>query len=123
MCVRYDLSKEESEEIKDILNKMDRKYSSDYRYKDYEKYREGEIFPTHQVPILIANQGEIEPEVFKWGYPGFQGKGVIINARSETLAEKKMFQNSLETKRCVIPSTGFYEWSHTGEKKKYQFIA
>ena len=32
-----------------------------------------------------------------------------------------MFRRSLTTMRCVIPSSGFFEWSHTGPKIKYQF--
>jgi len=35
--------------------------------------------------------------------------------------EKPMFRKSIYTKRCVIPSTGFYEWSHDKEKRKYLF--
>jgi len=54
-----------------------------------------------------------------WGYPNFRGKGVIINARSETAQEKKLFGAALKRRRCVIPSTGFYEWD--AEKKKYLF--
>lgn len=122
MCGRYNFSKDESKEIKDILDKLKEKYDREnYRYQDYEKYSEGEIFPTNHVPVLVNENGCVEPEVFKWGYPGFNNKGVIINARAETISEKKMFKDSLASKRCVIPSTGFYEWSHDGQKKKYRF--
>lgn len=32
-----------------------------------------------------------------------------------------MFQHSLVCKRCIVPTNGFYEWSHTGGKRKYLF--
>lgn len=32
-----------------------------------------------------------------------------------------MLRHSLEAKRCIIPSCGFYEWSHSGIKTKYKF--
>ena len=32
-----------------------------------------------------------------------------------------MFRRSLTTMCCVIPSSGFFEWSHSGPKMKYQF--
>lgn len=37
-----------------------------------------------------------------------------FNARSETAAEKASFKASVKNRRCVIPVTGFYEW--TGPK-------
>ena len=59
-----------------------------------------------------------------WGYPRFQGKsGSIINARSETAGERPMFRRSLAERRCVIPTTGFFEWGpgEGGGKRKYRF--
>ena len=32
-----------------------------------------------------------------------------------------MFKKSLHTRRCAIPSTGFFEWSQNGSKTKYRF--
>ena len=55
-----------------------------------------------------------------WGFPGFDKKGVIFNARSETALEKKTFRDSVKERRCIIPATGFYEWS---EKKDKYFSA
>ena len=53
----------------------------------------------------------------KWGYllPGT----LVINARAETAAEKPLFRDSVRSRRCLIPSTGFYEWD--GQKRKYLF--
>jgi putative SOS response-associated peptidase YedK len=44
-----------------------------------------------------------------------------FNAKSETLAEKPSFRNSLNRKRCLVLATGFYEW-HTDEKKKTPYF-
>lgn len=56
-----------------------------------------------------------------WGFPGFQGKGLLINARSETAEEKPMFRRPLLTSRCVVPTTGFYEWNKAKEKYLFQY--
>ena len=114
MCGRYILySDSEMQDIRDIIDEVNRKVNGEVKT--------GEIFPTDYAPVLIQHEDKPQPELLKWGYPGFNGKGVIINARSETAAEKPMFRNSMVSRRCIIPSTGFYEWSHDGKKQKYQF--
>lgn len=104
---------EELQEIRDIINEVQRKVNSEIKT--------GEIFPTDRAPILIQKEGLLSPEAVIWGFPNFRNKGVIINARAETVPEKPMFRNCLAARRCIIPSTGFYEWSHDGKKTKYQF--
>lgn len=44
---------------------------------------------------------------------------LVINARAETAADKPMFRASVASQRCVIPSTGFFEWD--SQKRKYLF--
>ena len=104
---------EELQEIRDIIDEVQRKVNGEIKA--------GEVFPTDLAPVLIQKEGLLSPEAVIWGFPGFHGKGVIINARAETVPEKPMFRSCLASRRCVIPSTGFYEWSHDIQKKKYQF--
>ena len=40
---------------------------------------------------------------------------MLINARSESALQKPMFSKPLLTRRCVIPSAGFYEWAYIEE--------
>ena len=53
----------------------------------------------------------------KWGYQ--LPSTLVINARAETALEKPLFRESVRSRRCLIPSTGFYEWD--GQKRKYLF--
>lgn len=55
-----------------------------------------------------------------WGFPAPEGKGLVINARCETVLEKKLFSESVRTRRCLIPASGFYEWS---QRKDPYFFA
>ncbi len=59
----------------------------------------------------------------RWGLIPFWAKDIkignrMINARSETVAEKPAFRNSLRRKRCAILADGFYEWKKTEDGKQ-----
>ena len=45
-----------------------------------------------------------------------------INARSETLFEKKTFSGPVANRRCVIPSTGYFEYHHNADKTKTPYF-
>lgn len=115
MCGRYGIfMDDETSEIADILSAVNQKY-------DNAKVKIGEIFPTNLAPVLLAQKDTLSPELFKWGFPNFKSKGILINACAETALQKKTFQDSVYTSRLVIPSTGFYEWKHDTGKQKYLF--
>lgn len=45
-----------------------------------------------------------------------------INARADTLFRKPSFRQAARSRRCLIPSTGFFEWRHEDKKKVPYFI-
>jgi putative SOS response-associated peptidase YedK len=114
MCGRYYVDEETSMEIQKILSKIDNRINK-------TNMKTGEIFPSELAPILVAKNDNIVPEIFKWGAPGFEKSKQIINARSESVYNRKMFSESILQRRCIIPANGFFEWSHLGTKKKYYF--
>lgn len=116
MCGRYNIDFDDEKEIDEILHQVDRKVKQKV-FQDGYQMKLGEIYPTNLAPILRKSDTNIEADLSFWGFPNFKKTGVIINARSETAFEKSMFRNSLLARRCIIPSTGFYEWDK--EKKKY----
>ena len=82
-------------------------------------FTKGEIFPTNIAPVLTRDGAA----AIKWGFPHWKNAGVIINARAETAMDKVMFRKPLLQQRCVIPSSGFYEWLQTsGQKKKEKYL-
>ena len=116
MCGRYEMFiSPENREMNRIIKLIREKYPNS------ENIKTGEIFPTNATPVIASLNAEIAPELFIWGFPNFRNKGVIINARSETAAEKPTFKSSLLQRRCVIPSTGFYEWKKDSTKQKFRF--
>ena len=66
-------------------------------------------YPSPHQPTLNT----FTPHLMRWGFL-FSGKpriSQVINARSETLTEKPMFRRLVNTRRCVIPANGFFEWA------------
>jgi len=58
-----------------------------------------------------------------WGIKPQWSKKLLINAQSETVAVKPTFRRAFADNRCVVPCSGWYEWSSVaGEgKQKYLF--
>lgn len=71
-------------------------------------------------PVLVVRettQGRILQQT-RWGLvprwaPDLSRGASLINARSETVFEKRSFSALARTQRCVIPASGFYEWRDT----------
>lgn len=113
MCGRYSLfDEQDNTEVQSIIREVNQQYPD-------MPIRTGEIYPTNTVPIIISSGDAIKPVPCVWGFPQYSGSGVIINARAETVTEKRMFSDSLYYRRCIVPSTGFYEWDK--QKQKYFF--
>ncbi|KNZ41509.1 SOS response-associated peptidase [Acetobacterium bakii] len=111
MCGRYTIfSDKENSELSRMVEAVNQKFNV--------KIKTGDIFPSNLAPIIREHQGKIELDVMEWGYRNPFKKGLIINARSETVTEKKMFRDDFEQRRCLIPASGFYEW----DQQKHQYL-
>lgn len=83
------------------------------------------IAPTQPV-IAIASGVEssaVALTQFRWGLvPGWATElsigSSMINARRETLMEKRSFKGPLEKRRCLIVADGYYEWYRESNKAK-----
>ncbi len=74
------------------------------------------VAPTHDIYAVVTGPDGIRRvEAFHWGLIPSWAKdrkiaSRMINARSETLAEKPAYKGLFKKKRCIIPMDGFYEW-------------
>lgn len=114
MCGRYQIVMEEAELREIIFSALT---EADIDAGSY--IVGGEVFPTNILPVIANVNGQKRTKLYKWGFPQYKSSGVIINARSETIESKPMFSNRFIYSRCIVPSSGFYEWSKT--KQKYMF--
>lgn len=118
MCGRYYIDEESTEEIDEICRLVNGKVE----ISDIEKvqFLTKDIHPTETAPVLLAANQKLRCRLLCWGFPGFQGKQTIFNARSESVLEKKMFRESFEYRRIVVPAAWFYEWNRNKEKNIFQ---
>jgi len=86
------------------------------------------IAPSQPVAaVRVLENGARELVLFRWGLTPSWSKDPsigtqMINARSETAAEKPSFRAAMKRRRCLIPTSGFYEWAKTGAVKQPFFI-
>ncbi len=91
----------------------------------YESYN---IAPSQPVPIIhLDKHQKRQLSLMEWGFLAPWAKDYKetlrpINARLETVDKSPMFKPSFQKRRCLIPATGFYEWStKTSPKQPYYF--
>ena len=118
MCGRKTLTKDKREII-EAYDVAEENWQNSYKYEP--SYN---IAPTDESPILVA-EGDRYIQFMRWGLIPFWSDDEsigqkMINARSETLQEKRSFKNLLKTNRCIVISDGFYEWKgQKGAKQPY----
>ncbi|WP_072705394.1 SOS response-associated peptidase [Donghicola eburneus] len=77
------------------------------------------VCPTNTVHVVVSAEARrIVP--MRWGfiphwYKVHNDGPLLINARSETIAEKPAFREACRERRCILPATGFYEWTKSAE--------
>ncbi|MFM8267046.1 MAG: SOS response-associated peptidase [Ilumatobacteraceae bacterium] len=87
---------------------------------DHELPLRYNIAPTSDIYGIVGG-AERAIEIFRWGLvpswvdsPSIGSK--MINARAETLAEKRSFAPLLRSRRLLVPMTGFYEWRRSADR-------
>lgn len=89
------------------------------------------IPPMSDIPAVVRHpRGDgLEMRLMRWGLVPAWAKDArsgarLINARSETAAEKPAFRDAFKRRRCLVPVDGFYEWQkRDGSKQPYYFRA
>lgn len=85
------------------------------------------VAPSNEVLVVFEKEGKTALNKFSWGLVPSWVKDVsigykMINARVETLTEKRTFKNLVNSNRCGIVANGFYEWKREGNSKTPYFV-
>jgi len=108
MCCRYLL--EESPELRPIIEEMNRSPLAGRLFPREALRSGGEVRPSDVAPVLAPDRsGRRTVFPMKWG---FRAKTLIVNARAETAAERPLFRDSWQSRRCAVPSSCYFEWEH-----------
>lgn len=113
MCGRYSLTAP-WQDVHRILSTEGESFEARYN-----------IAPTQEAPVLRQGENGRSLDRMRWGLIPHWAKDEsmgsrLINARSETAAEKPSFRSSFKYRRCLVPASGFYEWKGMTPAKKKQ---
>lgn len=83
---------------------------------------------------VISNENPNDIEYYQWGFVPSSVKGKAnaddfikrfntLNAKSETATESQAFGNSIDSQRCLVLASGFFEWQHTNNQKTPYYIS
>ena len=111
MCGRYYVDDETAREIEKLVRDLDRKLQIE---------RTGDVVPSQNAMIIKGEGNYLTSEQMRWGFPGFEKGKLLINARAESVRERRTFRDSVQHRRCIIPARGFYEWNKRKEKFSYE---
>jgi putative SOS response-associated peptidase YedK len=114
MCGRY----AQSQNVHDLVAEFEAEQGpADALEPDYN------VAPTKEVYAVVERAPRERPEaapvrqlrVMRWGLVPSWAKDPsigsrMINARSETVAEKPAFKRAFARRRCLLPADGYYEW-------------
>jgi putative SOS response-associated peptidase YedK len=86
------------------------------------------LTPGQAVAVVREHDGTRRLDALQWGLVPFWAKDAsigrrLINARLDGVAFKPAFREAWQRRRCLIPASGFYEWSEPrGSRKRPYFI-
>lgn len=97
MCGRYFLDAD-FEKILEYYNFIEEYQKTQHTAK--------EVFPSENTIAIEKNK----LTEMQWGMNYNFSKNLIINARIETVMEKKLFKEAINNRRIILPASGYYEW-------------
>lgn len=116
MCGRYGLSIDDAKKVYERFDVENKLYEIKPRYN---------IAPAQMNPVITSNSPNHIRYMF-WGLIPFWAKDKkfaykTINARSEDIDQKPSYKKPFQLQRCLVPATGFYEWTKTKPAVPYYF--
>ncbi len=114
-------------ELKTKFDELPKVLKQEYPRGLDTKYETQNLIRPNDPVLVLKNEGKIQTTFMSWGLispwvkePFEKGRPRPFNARSETIEKKTLFQASWKHKRCLIPSSGFFEKKYRIRKQNYE---
>lgn len=111
MCGRFSVNKDQIDDW--VLERFEVSFNCETN---------SDLRPTQTVAALTNSNDSLSQINTSWGIKPGWSKKLIINAQGETAASKKTFKESFNSRRCLIPCSGWYEWRDEGGKRKQKYL-
>lgn len=123
VCGRYVVAKTLSGALPDLLENLEG------WNPEFENFN---IPPTAEIPVVVrqidAQSGEVQRAIdwVHWGFvpawkKSFTERPQPVNARIEGAATNGMFREAFRHRHCIVPASGYYEWSVNADGVKQPF--
>ncbi len=119
MCCRFYSDETTQKDIVGLVDGYD---------KGIDWLREGDVHPGDKATVIIKGSNGLFAGDMRFGMNGSRNTAdtkapaLLINARVETVREKKSFAESVAERRCVIPAKKFYEWDRDKNKAEFSSV-
>lgn len=119
MCCRFYSDETTQKDIVGLVDGYD---------KSIDWLREGDVHPGDKATVIIKGSNGLFAGDMRFGMNGSRNTAdtkaptLLINARAESVREKKSFAESVAERRCVIPAKKFYEWDRDKNKAEFSSV-
>ena len=119
MCCRFYSDETTQKDIVGLVDGYD---------KGIDWLREGDVHPGDKATVIIKGSNGLFAGDMRFGMNGSRNTAdtkapaLLINARAESVREKKSFAESVAERRCVIPAKKFYEWDRDKNKAEFSSL-
>ncbi len=105
MCGRYLFKQNDDEELSGWIKQLN--------LSDPNELSIREVYPAQKTIVFSDLK---TPVIMRWGLKKWDDKGLIINARSESVKENSFFNDHMTYRRCLIKADAFFEWDKNKQK-------
>jgi putative SOS response-associated peptidase YedK len=113
MCGRYGFHKESEAEFLERF---------ELAKAEFELGDNWNVAPTQEMPV-IERHSPNSVHLRKWGFaPAWNPKLFLINAKTESLVDSRMWNKPFTTSRVIVPASYFIEWQKLEDGSKQPYV-
>jgi putative SOS response-associated peptidase YedK len=113
MCGRYGFHKESEAEFLERF---------ELAKAEFELGDNWNVAPTQEMPV-IERHSPNSVHLRKWGFaPVWNPKLFLINAKTESLVDSRMWNKPFTTSRVIVPASYFIEWQKLEDGSKQPYV-